>query len=299
MRKKPATELVTPEEPVPARKSVTPMERMPANAVSGDDGHHAADAHHKDAVDPWHSHLAHVVRQAWAAQKIRIGVNNQLKRLERAGFDPELREAIAGLLDGLDAIEEDYKKRIETVMATSPLAAWIKEQPGIGLLTVGYILASTGPLTKFSGPYKVNKFLGMHVHGGKSPKRAMGEKAGWSQRGRMTCFQIGEAIVKCGTGPYNEIYQARRAAVLARARTGPSGCPFGHEHKGVERRTEATTGWKTKTGAERIVQCVKATTDPETGEVKETSAHVYADAKRVAVKAFLKELWRVSRPIKA
>lgn len=296
----------------PAIVNMSPSQRMPAAATPSQD--HPSGGSHSAAVrtrrrsklpgPTWSAdtdaHLAHLVRQVWAVQKIRIGVNNQVERLKgypeacrkrgRAAqaFDPELLEAVEATLTGLEGVENDYSRQVERLMRRHPLAAWIKDQRGIGPVLVAYILASTGPLSNFPTPSKLWKFLGMHVDStGRAPRRVKGQKAGWSQRGRMTCYQLGASIVKAKSGPWNALYKARRASVLARERVGVSGCPFGHDHHQNERRMDAALGWERKTGKRTFTQCVKLREDG-----KESSAHVDADAKRVAVKAFLLELWR-------
>lgn len=212
---------------------------------------------------------------------------NRSKQLERDGFALAWRLRFEGFADETKAEESRIEAALQKIMRTHPLYPWIQGQRGVGEGGVGRLLGCVGSLSNFDTVSKLWAYCGMAVRDGRAPKRAKGERSGWSPQARVICYQIGEAIVKGGTGHYRDLYDLKRKEYLDRPRVGPSGCPFGQEHRGMARALDAKTGWSRKTGAGRTVQCVK--TDPETGVV--SSAHVYAAAKRYAVKMLLKDLW--------
>lgn len=213
--------------------------------------------------------------------------------MERDGLAEEWLAEPQAQLDGLRKAERTLNATLEAHVRRHPLAAFVERTPGLGYGGLGRLLAVTGSLSRFSNPAKLWAYVGMHVVSGRAPKAKKGERANWARQGRVVCHQIAESMVKLGEGKYREIYDKRRADVLARPRVGDSACPFGHDHVGLEREQDAK-GWQRKTGKARVVQCVK--TDDEGHE---TSAHVHADAMRVAVKELLKDLWVEWRRIEA
>ena len=138
----------------------------------------------------------------------------------------------------------------------------------------------TGSFLAFPNVAKVWKYMGLHVVNGKRPRRERGvqmvktteeaEGNAFSPQGQVVAHQIGDAIVKLGHGKYRDCYDVRKAATLARVRTGPSECPMGHEHK--------------KDG--KVYPCVH-----ENGDGQEVSAHLHNDAMRIAVKELIKDMW--------
>jgi len=240
-------------------------------------------------------------RQLMATQGMRIASGNQIASLKRRdlvilNLNDATEEFCATLKTEESRVERDMIKMVKRL----PAAAWVEKQPGVGLGGLGRIIGITGDLDNYANPAKFWKILGQHVTStGTAPRREKGMKltrtadaAGrhardegydpstdvkgnsWSNAGRALCFNLGNSIVMVGHGPLRDVYEARKAKVFLRVREGPSNCPFGQTHISKDKKT--------------ILQCVK--TD-EAG--KETSIHIEMDAKRVAVKRFLRDLWIV------
>lgn len=215
---------------------------------------------------------------------MRVRQNNRIKALERAGNAATAEPS--HLLTQLLELEQAVDRKLTQYIAQHPLAPFVARTAGLGAGGLGRLLAVTHSLDRFKSPAALWSYLGLAVREGRAPKRATGERARWSPRGRVVCYQIGDAIVKLGRGPYRELYDRKRAEYLARPRVGPSGCPFGQTHSGVARAHDPGTGWQRKTGDARIVQCIKTDAEGNT-----TSAHVHAAAMRYAVKKLVLHLW--------
>ena len=214
-----------------------------------------------------HSEIAATCRNMWQTQEIRIRVSNQAWAQKEAGYPREWRAPLEAAVVALKKQEHAQRLHLLALVREHPLASWCRTAPGLGLAGLGMILASTGRLSRFANVAKLWAYLGMHVIGGRSPRRRAGAVANWSNRGRMTCFQLGEAIVKLKRGKYRLAYARKRAEYLGRSLVGPSGCPLGMHHRATSGATAA---------------CISPAG---------TSAHVHAAAKRYAVKELLKDLW--------
>jgi hypothetical protein len=212
-----------------------------------------------------------------------------------------------------DAPEEAaFEKDLAAKVKQHWIWPWAKQIRGLGTVTLGRLLAATGDLgggpdscpdgcqerekdkkhkhRGFPTVAALWKFLGMAP----GQRRKRGEKSGWSASGKVASYLIGEGMNKAGGGYKSLYYAPRRAAVLARPRIGPSGCPFGQEHVGHERKKDAASGWDRKTGQSRAIQCINEP-GPHVHKTKPCtevhSAHVHADARRYMVKKFLRDLW--------
>lgn len=279
----PARKWLKPESAMPARVAVKPKSLLPADRGKA-----------KSRLGPgWlvpsrdlHSEIAHRARLIWAAQETRKRITNHAGALERDGFEAGWVDAITAGADPIINLEHTLEKSLVALVRQHPMAGFIERDcPGLGLGGFGRLLGCTGTLDNFANVAKLWAFLGMHVVGGRAPRRVKGTRSNWSRQGRVVCHQIGDAIVKLGRGQYHAAYAKKRAEYLARPRLGPSGCPFGHEHRGDEKREDAK-GWKRKIGVDRVVQCVKTKDDGA-----ESSAHVHMASMRYAVKELLKDLW--------
>jgi hypothetical protein len=113
---------------------------------------------------------------------------------------------------------------------------------------------------------------GLDVQSGRAPRRQRGVKTTWSPKARVVAYQLADAMVKVGKGPYREAYDRKKGEYLTRERLGPSGCPLSKEHRDAHGN---------------IVPCIRL--DEKLG--REVSAHVHAAAMRYAVKEMLKDLW--------
>lgn len=230
-----------------------------------------------DVPDPLHDRIIFWGRARLVAQTERMAWAHRLRKLTEKGIEseaerPDFTKTMADTQAAFEAFESVCDRHLVAMMKTHPLAKWIKAQRGVGLSSVGQLLSVTGNLNHFATVSKLWAYLGQHTVGGRAPRRRAGEQSNWHPRGRVICHLIGEAIVKSGgDGVWRAHYDRKRAEYLARERSGPSGCPFGHAHHD-------------KAGA--VIACVRTDAD---GKV--TSAHVHAAAMRYAVKMLLKAMW--------
>lgn len=230
----------------------------------------------EDGLDELHALLGHYARQLRDVQQLRVATGNRVAAMKRDGFADEWLAPQEHLLVELKALEKAVDRQLTALMRRHPLRSFIDEARGIALPGAARLLGVTGSLDRFSTVSKLWAYLGLHVVDGKAPRRARGTKANWSPEGRKTCFVLGENIVRSGgDGPYRAAYDEKKAAYLARKLTGPSECPFGHEHRA-----------KSKGGAEKpgAAPC-------------SVDGHVHNAAKRYAVKFLLREMWREWRRV--
>jgi hypothetical protein len=225
--------------------------------------------HAASPLDALHAQIAHHARQYLDLQKLRIATNNRIKKLEARYPDDALFLDLAGgqmgaLTGALADKERTLAHALERYARQHPLASWVQQARGIGLLGFALLLGVTGPLDQFATPAKLWKYVGMDVRpDGRAPRKQRGQKLGYAPQGRVLCHQLGESIVKVGAGgPYRAAYDTKKADYLARPRTGPSECPFGQTH------AEAS-------GA--IIKC--------------GLAHAHNAAMRYATKRLLRDLW--------
>ncbi len=223
--------------------------------------------------------LGHYARLLWDVQHVRVAVNNRMKAILRDELPEAWTKLHQATLTLLVEQERIIERTLHQLVKQHIMADWVDECPGLGYGGFARIVGVTGSFLAFPNVAKVWKYMGQHVVNGKRPRRERGvqlvkttdeaEGNAFSPQGQVVAHQIGEAIVKLGHGKYREAYDKRRAATLARIRTGPSGCPMGHEHK--------------KDG--KVYQCVSPNGDGE------KSAHLHNDAMRIAVKELLKDMW--------
>ena len=235
-----------------------------------------------------HALMGHYARMLLDIQKLRVAMGNRIGAAERDGLPPEYVEPLRLQVEAIEKSERAVNGQLEKLSKKHPMRDFISDTPGIGLAGFARLLGIVGPLDRFPTPSHLWSYLGMSVVDGHAPKRAKGQKAKWSPAGRVLCHQLGDSIVKLGRGAYREAYDRKKAEYLARERTGPSGCPFGQEHRAHDRVAvvmETGAVWERKTGDDKVVRCVKQ------ADGKETSAHCHSAAMRYAVKLLLKDLW--------
>ena len=198
-----------------------------------------------DEITRIHKVLHHNARQLWDMQKQRIAAANRLAAMEREGFDEKDLKGAQAIVEGLEGLEHGIELVILRNVREHPLAPWIKEQRGIGMVTFANLLGVTGDVGRFPTVSKLWKMLGLHVTpDGTAPKKVKGQ--GWthtdcqhlhlmtcpktcttehhpncapgvlgtaySPKGRTICYMLGEAIVKVGgDGPYRAAYDVKKA----------------------------------------------------------------------------------------
>lgn len=133
------------------------------------------------------------------------------------------RALVAATLLGrraFDAIEAEAKRRMETLAASLPVAAWASDIHGLGMCGLAQIVAEAGNLSNYAGPAKLWKRMGVAVRPdgrrqGSLPKGA--PKADWAGEKynparRAVLQQIGKnGIVMQTASPYRPVYEARKA----------------------------------------------------------------------------------------
>lgn len=203
-------------------------------------------------------------------ERVRIATENRFRSLTRPlsevdedgvtrglGFDishPTVAHT-AQLLDGLEKLEKQTILDIQKDVRTTPFAAWIKSQKGVGEKQAARMLAAIGDPywnSLYDRPRTVSElwaYCGYSVIGGAAQKRTKGTKANWSADAKMRVYLVATSCVK-STGHYREVYDAARAQYdeavhpVDCVRCGPAGKPAlagsllspGHQHARALRR---------------------------------------------------------------
>jgi hypothetical protein len=199
----------------------------------------------------WRPDLPEAEREKFNKEVARI-----LKAARAGKGDSELVEIVNATdasRETFDGIRAAAEKTMEKKAAELPVFAWTESVPGVGPLGLATIIAETGPLHYYAGPYKVFKRLGFAPYdgcAGSTWKRETwrprtlsadewvenpfsGER--YAQMAMIAQFLWmkqwkGAAKSETGegqpTGPYGEIYAARRAHT---AQTHPDWSK-GHSH---------------------------------------------------------------------
>lgn len=225
--------------------------------------------------------MGHYARLLWDVQKVRVAVGNRKGAIIRDGLPEPWTHLHNAILEVLEQQERVIDRTMAKLVKQHIMADWVETCPGLGYGGFARIVGVTGSFLNFPNPAKVWKYMGQHVVNGKRPRRERGvqmvktteeaEGTAFSPQGQVVAHQIGDAIVKLGHGKYRGLYDKRKAATLARPRTGSSECPMGQTHKD-------------RSG--KVLACVKQNSDGS-----ESSGHLHNDAMRIAVKELLKDMW--------
>ena len=197
------------------------------------------------------------------ATKLRLG---HLNPEAEAKHDTVLAGEDGGA-KGLESVKGTCSRRIANCLKNYPIwTEWAVNVPGCGPAIAGTLVCEwtykmlpicadcSGLLTRDNGLHcelcgkeakgdgvlkyrietrdypNISKWwakLGRHVVDGKMPKRAKGEVANWSTRGRTITKMLGECFVKSpATNPYRAYYDERKAY---RVKTHPESSK-GHRH---------------------------------------------------------------------
>lgn len=221
-------------------------------------------------------------------ERTRIANQNRLRTLTTSpevsglGLDPDAPEAqrLAGLVDGLAALEKQAAAELTRGLRQHPLGPTVKAMPGVGDKQGARLLAAVGDpyLHGATGqPRQVSQLWSYAGHGDATRRRRKGMSqaevfAMGSPEAKVRTFLVAESVWKAGTRegqPTNDLAavgHARKATTEGRThaaecrRCGPSGQP-------------ALSGspW--------------------------SQAHRHADALRVLGKEVLRRLWLASRDL--
>jgi hypothetical protein len=145
---------------------------------------------------------------------------------------PEDHPAAVSLAVHITAVEElEHQAELELKRAwrKHPVAAWAKDQVGLGERQMARLLAAVGdPCWNTRddrprrGPYELFAYCGYAP----DQKRRKGVQSNWNAAAKMRAFLVAESCVKQKASPYRKVYDTRRAHT---AETHPDWTP-GHSH---------------------------------------------------------------------
>jgi hypothetical protein len=246
-------------------------------------------------------------------ERVRIATENRVRSLAQVkGMDgtPEA-ERMAGIVDGIKALEHQAELELKRALRAHPLGAWVRAAKGVGekqaarlLAAIGdpYIHSVTGEprmvsqLWAYCGYHVIRSSSpgggdsgqgGAEVHqspAGVAPTRARGAKANWNADARMRAFLVAESCVKQLRKP------CTKPEGQAWAEHG-DGCACGPYRRiydeGRQRYADAVHEAPCK-------RCGPAGRPAPAGSPL-SDAHRHARALRFVSKAVLKDLWLAGR----
>lgn len=154
----------------------------------------------------------------------------------------EFAQAIAAKVNPIlkPALKAFHKERIALDRELGKLAeqlpeevySWAMNIRGVGRLGLSLIIGATGDLSKYSGPSKVWKRLGIAVIDGERQRKIAGKtpekkllaiRHGFNPTRRALVYNISEALMKQNRGEYKTLYDERKALELERLPDIPKG----------------------------------------------------------------------------
>lgn len=198
-------------------------------------------------------------------ERTRIANENRLRQMTRDETDSDGEERglglttdhpdvarLAGVVDGLVALEHQAVLGLQRAMRRHPLGPWVKEQQGVGEKQAARLLAVIGDPywnTLHDRPRTVSElwaYCGLHVvpaggdHGATAThgsavaaRRVKGKKANWSNDAKTRAYLVAVSCMKSPGSPYRDVYLDRRAHTLV---TQPD-WTSGHSHNDALRIT--------------------------------------------------------------
>lgn len=92
---------------------------------------------------------------------------------------------------------------------------------GCGSLTLGQIIGEAGDLSKYSGPAKLWKRMGLALIGGERQRKCRDKEIaaahGYNPRRRALMFIVGDNLIKLNKGEYRAIYDAEKKRQIEKA----------------------------------------------------------------------------------
>lgn len=188
----------------------------------------------------------------------------------------------------LPLVEEKQKateKQIGAAVKRLPIATFVEETPGFGLLGLTQIIGEAGDLANYANPAKLWKRMGVGlISTGEAQRRfkdaAKANEAGYSPKRRSVMFVIGDSMLKA-KGPYRDLYLQRLAVEHAKAVSEGL----------IPATTTAATvnSWKER-GLPALTKVKKIDPDIHRG-----AGHMAKRAQRYMEKRLLRNLWRAWR----
>jgi len=124
--------------------------------------------------------------------------------------------SVLPLVTSYEVIRRERKlvqKSLVAMASQFPVADWVENKHGIGILGVGQIIGETGDLNNYANPAKLWKRMGLHVIEGERAKKKRGKEGiaqEYSPRRRAVAWNIGDAVIRSGKGEYYEMYLKRK-----------------------------------------------------------------------------------------
>jgi hypothetical protein len=149
------------------------------------------------------------------------------------------RAATMPLVEARDSIEE-HRLAIEKLLSKQakslPVAPWVGDVRGFGILSLAAIVGEAGDLSNYSNPAKLWKRMGLAVMPNGERQRRFADKemaiaAGYNPSRRSVVWNIGDCLIKASSPQYRAVYDARR---LRTAVTHPD-WPKAHSHADATR----------------------------------------------------------------
>lgn len=209
---------------------------------------------HRDRQDYLRSEVAMTsrikarLRWRYGGNKDKAGlVYDDIRHLgTRYALKGSLEEAVQGAADNEALFQAERMLRVarkgperEMIRVASglPLADWVKQVRGLGMLGFAQIMAEAGDLSNYAGPAKLWKRFGVAVINGEGQRRHKDKELaalhGFSPSRRAVLAVIGDSMVKQGR-EYREVYLARKEY---EATTSPDLPPIAH-HRRAKRYME-------------------------------------------------------------
>jgi hypothetical protein len=129
------------------------------------------------------------------------------------------------------------EKRLIKLASQLPIAGFILNLRGVGLLSLAGIIGEAGDLSAYSNPAKLWKRMGMGLVDGERQRRVCDAEAaikhGYNPSRRSHMWNIGSCIIKAG-GPLKDLYAERKEYEL----TKPETASKLHAHRKAQRYVE-------------------------------------------------------------
>jgi hypothetical protein len=166
-------------------------------------------------------------------ERVRIAAAQRALALIREGAPKEHPDVLFSLALSMELEKTEAKaiKRLEWGMLNeTPVGAWIKATPGLGLKSAGRFLGCVGdprirplrgepdaetgkrPIIGWA-PRTVSAlwaYCGLDVRDGKAPRRAKGTKGNWNAIARKRAYCMADPCIKNRKSPYRAVYDAAR-----------------------------------------------------------------------------------------
>lgn len=237
-------------------------------SAAGADLHDAILAILADAVDDLEA-----VRKATAN---RIESLTRVKGLAGTEFEAQLLAQLAQT----KALERAAIRNLEAAMAAHPLGAFVASHHGIGLKSIGRLLAAIGDPAARANPAKLCQYCG---HGDpERSRRRKGELVEFSPKAKTRLWIV--AKFASNQGPYREVYEAARAAAEGKVHS--------RECRNTIRPVAGKAAGSNGCGTQA---------HPEWGEPGSQwrDGHKHGHALRVVGKTILLDLWKAAREVQA